>query len=228
MVRNAAEQTPNDRGRERQREILRAASAVFRRKGLHATGMRDIAAELGMAVGNLYYYFASRDALLAFCQEDGLDGLLALAAEVRSLAVPLDVQLHLLVAGHVVLLNEGTPGSLAHLEIEALPAGARSRVVRRRQAYEGELRALLTAGVADGAFRADLDPKVAAMAVLGAVNWTAKWFRPGGGRSAREIGEQFATQLVAGVLAPGRRATAPAPAQLAQVLARIAPVEASR
>ena len=39
---------------ERKREILRAASGLFRRKGLHAAGMRDIAAELGMAVGNLY------------------------------------------------------------------------------------------------------------------------------------------------------------------------------
>ncbi|NJN37316.1 MAG: helix-turn-helix transcriptional regulator [Nitrospiraceae bacterium] len=34
----------------RQRQILEAASRVFRRKGLHATGMRDVAAELGDAL----------------------------------------------------------------------------------------------------------------------------------------------------------------------------------
>src|SRR5688500_20331346 len=105
---------------ERKREILRAASDVFRRRGLHDTGMRDIAGELGMAVGNLYYYFENREALLAFCQEDGLDGLLALAARVRALALPVPQRLALLIAGHVVLLNEGTPGSLAHLEVEGL------------------------------------------------------------------------------------------------------------
>ena len=61
------------------RRILEAASRVFQRQGLAATGMRDIAAELGMHVGNLYYYFEDRRDLLAFCQETTLERLLALA-----------------------------------------------------------------------------------------------------------------------------------------------------
>ena len=59
---------------EKKREILDAASRVFRRQGLHATGMRDIAAELGMAVGNLYYYFKDKEELLAFIQEETRHG----------------------------------------------------------------------------------------------------------------------------------------------------------
>ncbi|MEO8277220.1 MAG: helix-turn-helix domain-containing protein, partial [Thermoanaerobaculia bacterium] len=42
----------------RRREILAAASRLFRREGLASAGMREIAAELGMTAGNLYYYFA--------------------------------------------------------------------------------------------------------------------------------------------------------------------------
>src|ERR1044071_3107872 len=87
---------------EKKRGILDAASRVFRRKGLAATGMRDIAAELGMAVGNLYYYFADRKELIAFIQEDALDGLLELAARVQFLPLPAEQKLWLLVAGHVV------------------------------------------------------------------------------------------------------------------------------
>ena len=68
---------------QKKREILHAASAVFRRRGLHATGMRDIASEIGMHAGNIYYYFRNKQELLAFCQEDTLAGLLELARAVE-------------------------------------------------------------------------------------------------------------------------------------------------
>ncbi len=74
-----------DRSGEKKREILDAAARVFRRAGARMRpGMRDIAAELGMAVGNLYYYFKDKEDLLAFVQEDALGGLLALAERVRA------------------------------------------------------------------------------------------------------------------------------------------------
>ena len=63
-----------DRTLEKKRAILEAAARVFRRKGLAATGMRDIAAELDMAVGNLYYYVRDREELIAFVQEEALGG----------------------------------------------------------------------------------------------------------------------------------------------------------
>src|SRR5215218_7861083 len=90
---------------EKKREILDAASRVFRRRGLHATGMRDIAAELGMAVGNLYYYFKDKEELLAFVQEDALAGLLDLAARVRAAPLRADAKLFRLIEEHVVRLN---------------------------------------------------------------------------------------------------------------------------
>jgi AcrR family transcriptional regulator len=187
---------------DRKREILDAASRVFRRRGLPATGMRDIAAELGMAVGNLYYYFKDKEELLAFVQEDALAGLLALAARVRATGLRADARLFRLIEEHVVRLNEGTPGSLAHLEVEALGEAWRAGVQERRDEYERAFRTLLEEGIAAGVFR-PVDPKVSALAILGAVNWTVKWFRPDGAKSAREIGREQAELLVRGVLAPG-------------------------
>ncbi len=187
---------------EKKRGILDAASRVFRRKGLHATGMRDIAAELGMAVGNLYYYFKDKEELLAFVQEDALNGLLDLAARVRDQELRADAKLFLLIEGHVVLLNEGTPGSLAHLEVEALGEAWRRAVLERRDAYERAFREVIEEGIAAGVFRT-VDPKVSALAILGAVNWTVKWFRPEGSKSACEIGSECAELLVRGLLAPG-------------------------
>jgi AcrR family transcriptional regulator len=187
---------------EKKREILDAASRVFRRKGLHASGMRDIAAELGMAVGNLYYYFKDKEELLAFVQEDTLNGLLDLAARVRGQELRADAKLFQLIEGHVVLLNEGTPGSLAHLEVEALGEAWRKAIQERRDVYERAFRDVVEDGIAAGVFRT-VDPKVSALAILGTVNWTVKWFRPEGRKSAREIGRECAEMLVRGLLAPG-------------------------
>lgn len=202
---------------EKKREILVAASRVFRAKGLHGTGMRDIAAELGMTVGNLYYYFENKHELLAFCQEDALDGLRALAASVRSLPERADSKLYRLIVGHVELLNEGTPGSLAHLEVEALEGEWRAAAVAGRDAYERAVQALIDEGVAARVFRST-DSKVAALALLGAMNWTVKWFRPEGSKTAGEIGAEFAEVLVRGLLVAGIELRVPPPLVLPEVL----------
>ena len=194
----AAPAAPGPRSRERRREILAAASRVFRRRGLHATGMREIAAELGMHAGNLYYYFGNKQELLAFCQEETLVGLLDLAREVTGSDAGPAERLARLVEGHVVLVNEITPGSLAHLEVEALEGRWRRSVQSRRDAYERAVRELVAEGVAARVFR-PVDPQVAAMAILGALNWTVKWFRAEGPRRASEIGADFAALLIRGL-----------------------------
>lgn len=191
-----------ERATEKKREILEAASRVFRRKGLHAAGMRDIAAEMDMAVGNLYYYFRDKEDLLAFIQQTTLAGLQSLAARVEALEMRADAKLWLLVAGHIALLNEVIPGSLAHLEVEALGEERRRPIQEGRDAYERTFRRLIQEGIAAGVFRAS-DPKVAELAILGAVNWSVKWFRPDGGKPAREIGRDMADLLVRGLLVPG-------------------------
>jgi AcrR family transcriptional regulator len=200
MVQTSADPLVQQKSLEKKREILHAASRVFRRRGLQSTGMRDIATELNMAVGNLYYYFKDKEALLAFVQEDTLEALLALADRVRSQKLRANGRLFMLIEEHVVLLNEEIPGSLAHLEVEALTEPWRRRVQDRRDAYERAFREILEEGIATGIFR-QTDPKVSAMAILGAINWTVKWFRPDGAKTARQIGRECAELLVRGVAA---------------------------
>lgn len=207
MVQDTAGRTaPEDSERtlEKKREILRAASEVFRRKGLHAAGMREIAAEAGMHAGNLYYYFANKQEILAFCQQDSLAQLLAMARSVERQGGPPADRLRRLIAEHVRILNEAIPGSLAHLEVEALEEPWRGRIQEQRDEYEAFFRDVVRDGVASGAFR-PLDAKLAALALLGAVNWTVKWFQPDGERTAESIGRAFAEFLLEGLL-PSRPA----------------------
>jgi AcrR family transcriptional regulator len=61
----AAIPAPERAPSERQVRILDAAERVFARAGFHAATMQDVAVEAGMSPGNLYRYFASKDAIIA-------------------------------------------------------------------------------------------------------------------------------------------------------------------
>ena len=74
----------------------------------------------------------------------------------------------------------------------------RSALQERRDEYESVFVALIRQGVAAGEFRT-ADPGVAAKAILGALNWTVKWFRTEGQKSASQIGEEFSDLLVEGL-----------------------------
>ena len=77
-LRVAAEEVSS----ERRTHILDAAERSFIRAGFHRTTMQDVAAEAGMSPGNLYRYFASKDALVAgLCERDRV----GLAAEMAAL-----------------------------------------------------------------------------------------------------------------------------------------------
>jgi AcrR family transcriptional regulator len=49
---------------EVQSRILREAIALFGERGYEATGMREIADAAGTSIGNCYFYFANKEALL--------------------------------------------------------------------------------------------------------------------------------------------------------------------
>ncbi len=64
----------SDRGERTRRRILDAALDLFRAQGYDPTTMRTIADAAGVAVGNTYYYFPSKDHLVqAFYERMHLD-----------------------------------------------------------------------------------------------------------------------------------------------------------
>ena len=79
--------------------------------------------------------------------------------------------------------SDEVEGSAAHLEVDALPARLRARIVAKRDRYERGVRALVAAGIRRGDL-GPTDPTVATRAFLGALNWTAHWFRPDGPQPA--------------------------------------------
>lgn len=179
--------------------IMRAAARVFRERGFAAAGMRDIAVAADLSPGNLYHYFRGKNELLFFCQERAVDRLLEALASARRDRRPLPLRLRDLAVAHVLCLVDEIEGSAAHLEVDALPPRLRTRIVAKRDTYERGVRALVAGGVRAGRLRA-ADTTVSTRAFLGALNWTAHWFRPEGTQSPQQVAGLVADYAVAGLV----------------------------
>jgi AcrR family transcriptional regulator len=186
------------RSETRRLEILRAAARVFRRRGLGAAGMREIAEEADLSPGNLYHYFSGKDELLLFCQERTLEHMFAAVQAACDLRASSAERLGAVLRAHVHALLDEMEGATAHLEVEALPEDLRRPVIEKRDRYERAVRALVAEGMKRGEF-ARGDAALVTRAMLGAVNWTARWYRRDGKLGVDEIAGALAEYLVKGL-----------------------------
>jgi len=195
--------SPHVRAKRRRRraEILHSALRAFRARGYHATTLEDIANQLGIRSAALYHYFPDKEAILYACHREGLAEVERILAEARERYARAPERLAHAIREHVRVMADTLEGSALALEVSALTPRRRAEVIAERDRYERGLREIVAEGVRSGEFR-PLDPKLAAFALLGAINWVARWYRPDGPVRAPELGAQFADHLVNGLTPP--------------------------
>jgi TetR/AcrR family transcriptional regulator len=176
---------------ERRTEILRELGAAVRERGFGGLTMKDVADRLGLVKGNLYYYFRSKQELLYHCHIRCMQASLrALEEAERSRASPGE-RLRTLLVRHIRGIADESYGAVLLTDLESLTPGQRRRYIALRDRFEQGVRNLIRAGIARGEFRRQ-DPRIAGFALLGAINWIPKWYRPGGELSSEAVAEQFA------------------------------------
>jgi AcrR family transcriptional regulator len=200
--------SPN--GTDRRLEILKSAAAAFRRHGYHGASVDEIATALDMTKGNLYYYFQNKEEILFACHDYSLDELLALMDEVRTQPTRPDEKLRTLILAFLHMMLDELQTTALTLDLEALSAPLMKRVISKRDRFDHGLREIIEQGMSEGVFRPG-DAKMIGFAIMGAVNWTTRWFDPSGPMSSEDIGRRFVDYLVGGLLAEPTRHSAVSP-----------------
>ncbi|HEY9530971.1 MAG TPA: TetR/AcrR family transcriptional regulator [Burkholderiales bacterium] len=188
-MRTAA--TPNSR--KRLSEVTDAAAQVFAQRGYHGASTQDIADVLGIRQASLYYYFESKEAALEAVCASGVEDYALRAQQIARGAETGPEKVARLVFQHLAPMAERLDYTLVFLrERRFLPLPARKRIRAIEQRYERIIQRIIQQGVALGEFRADLDTRMATLALLGLGNSAALWF----GREPRVTLERITRSYV--------------------------------
>lgn len=193
----------SDRYERRYWEVIDAAAAVFAERGYHGASTQDIADRLGIRQASLYYYFASKEAALEEVAYRGVEAFVDGLAAIEAGGGPAVERLHGAVLNHLHPLRDRTDYvRVFTFERRFLPPGSRRGIGAMARRYEDMLEALLASGVAEGAFRADLDCRLGALALIGLLNSVATWFgRREHHRTIDHIADRYTRLFLDGIAA---------------------------
>ena len=180
---------------ERRDEILRSLSSFMRTTRLGSLTMRDIANQLGLVKGNLYYYFKNKQEILYHCHVKCIEVSLAALKAVEKAEGTASERLRTLLIHHIRAITEEAYSGVLLTDLEGMTKSQRKRYVAMRDKFENGVRVLIKEGMGAGEFRIE-NTTMAGFVLLGAINWIPKWFRSDGAHDSREVAEYFADQLV--------------------------------
>lgn len=172
-VRRAAPRTPAHpaANADKRDAILRAAAGVFARGGYFQSQVADVAREAGVAAGTVYLYFRSKDDLLVSIFERTMKDVMAEArATLAAAAGPRD-RLRRLAQLHFERMSRDRDLAVV-FQVELRQS---TKFMERFSAtylrdYIGLIRDTIAAGQADGTFRRQINPTLAAKVLFGALD----------------------------------------------------------
>ncbi len=181
-------------GAEKQLGILDAAAAVFMRLGFAATSLDDISDNYGASKGIIYYHFRSKTTLFFAVQRRAMEltreaimGVATGPGTARARLERMAIAHTLLMMDHLDYLRVAAQGLELHLSGRTTEDERTelAQITALRDANERLYLNVLNEGVESGEFRR-ANTRVAVKPLLGALNWTSRWYQPREGQSAAE------------------------------------------
>jgi len=183
----------NGRSHPRRDELIAVAAKIFSAKGYERASLREICAVAGILAPSMYHHFRSKEDLFVSVHAEGFRQLnQAVDRALQGVTDPWD-RLEAATAAHLTELVDRadvlvvTVTSLFHRG----GTGLQRRLNRERAAYEDRVRKLIVAL----RLPADVDTTLLRLTLLGAINWTRIWYRPG-----KKTPAQIAHHLVKRIL----------------------------
>ncbi|HEV2578900.1 MAG TPA: TetR/AcrR family transcriptional regulator [Acidobacteriaceae bacterium] len=184
--------------------ILETAARLFLERGYRSTSLRELATLLNITKPALYYYFQNKEQMLVDCYRAGISSIEGLLEEGKleggSGLERLQKYLHVYATA---IVSHDFGRCVAMLDDSELSPPARREVRTLKRRIDASIREFIEDGMADGSI-AECNPKLAAFAAAGAINWIGTWYRPEGGMTGEEIASGFAELLTRGLASRNR------------------------
>ena len=161
--------TPRYAGKKQQ--ALEAAATVFAEKGYHGATTQDIAEQMGIQQGSLYYYFKSKEQALQQVCEYGFEHFVLQTQAIFEREESFETKLYSIVAAHLSRYRKRNNALKVHNDQRLyLPVERRARLKQLGSQYREQLESVLQQGVEQGVLRPGIDAHFAAYSVIGLCN----------------------------------------------------------
>lgn len=194
----ARRQPVRTRSNNRRAVVVQAAVQVFGASGYEGASLSDVAAAAGLAKGNLWHYFRSKEDLLFEIVDDLHEQFVALADSWATTAEAPPDALWTAARSHVLLVCQRAGQARVAYEDFRFLGDENKEVIRgKRDRYEGALRGLVAAALKER--KSSADAASLTRVVLGTLNWPYQWFAEQGRSSAEDVAALVADVVVRSV-----------------------------
>lgn len=163
---------------QRLQHILARSAEVFASKGFHNASVRDISRRTDISLAGLYYYFQTKEELLFLIVHNAFETALEnLKASVDNYQGPDKVRFFIKNHLKIFIENLSVAKVVVH-EAENLSGEYRETIHERQRSYFEFLLDLLQEQRPRGSEKPRTDPRLAALALFGMMNWIYTWYDP--------------------------------------------------
>jgi AcrR family transcriptional regulator len=186
---------------ERRGAILALAAEIFAEKGFVATTVREIADSAGILSGSLYHHFDSKESMIDEIISGYIDEMVAAYRQiVDETPDPLQALERLIHRAFQAIEPHRAAVTVAQNESHYLQQFDRFSYLGDAYAKVEDLWvSVLRKGIASGAFRSDLDPKLAYLLMRDAIWVTVRWYRPGGKYTTDHLADTYTELVLRGI-----------------------------
>lgn len=166
---------------DRRRELVLTAGRLFCKHGYERTTVRELARAVGLQSGSLFHHFRSKEEILVAVMNNGIQEVLDDGERALALYTEPADRLAALFRVHMWSMLQGAGGDAMNAlvyEWRSLSAGSQAMVKALSDRYEAMWQLAVSDAVSAGLIKGDA--RVIKRCVLGAMNLTVQWYKPGG------------------------------------------------
>lgn len=176
---------------EKFNNIKNAAAKVFREKGYKEATLEDIAKEINMLKGSLYYYIEKKEDLLYAVVKTPLKEMTTNLKQIVASSDSPSIKLKKALKNHIYGFENYQSELFVWVSVEWFKTEFGGEIATLGDEYDRLFRKIIKEGVEKNEFRNDIDHKLITFAILGVFNYMQRWYSPNNEFTFKDILKQF-------------------------------------